>query len=483
MPIQGVIHRALRFVGPDDVDKTGAHPMAPPEARQDEDMSDAGREVAEADPYHMIIYFAVFVGMVVTVCCCCGIHAYRERRKRDETVQRLASKRVVAGVSAIEKPPEGHEEEEEDGLQEILTNQFNVFLIFLPLGWASHLFHWGPIPTFLLNLLAMLPLANLMGMATEELACHTGQTIGGLLNATFGNMVELIVVVQSLREGLIAVTKGTLLGSVLANMLLVLGMSFFFGGLWGNSGGVTDFSQIAKNRIQTFNGPQAMIQAQLLLFSSFIISTPAFFQRAYKIQPAHTLQFSRVGSIFALFGYIIFMIFQLYTHKPLSVDEEEAPTISAKTATGLLVIATVLVAVTSEFLVHATEGFTHAMGFSQTFVGVVLIPIIGNACEHSTAVIVALKDKLDLSIGIALGSTIQIALLVTPFAVLVGWGLDQPMDLNFHRVNSWALLLSSLLVVCVLVTGTSNWLNGFVLITSYCVLAILYFLSPDDALV
>merc|ERR1719460_2712741 len=186
------------------------------------------------------------------------------------------------------------------------------------------------------------------------------------------------------------------------------------------------------------------------------------------------------------------MIFQLYTHADLlkasenecgeDDEEEELPCISVPVAVTLLTVSTAMVAISSEFLVHWIDGFAHEMGFSQTFIGVVLLPIIGNACEHSTAIVVALKDKVTLLISIAIGSTIQVSLFVVPFAVIVGWILDKPMSLDFHRVNSWALVLSSLLVMSVLVVGKSTWMNGFVLITAYAVLAFLYFLSPDDAL-
>jgi len=169
-------------------------------------------------------------------------------------------------------------------------------------------------------------------------------------------------------------------------------------------------------------------------------------------------------------------------HSLQESEEEEEPRVSAALATFMLFVATMLVCFTSECLVHAIEGFTAECGFSKTFVGVVLLPIAGNACEHATAIIVAMKDKVTLSIGIALGSTIQVSLLVVPFSVLVGWLLDQPMDLYFQRVNSWALVLSALLVICVLVTGKSNWMNGAVLIAAYCVLATLYFFSPDSSL-
>jgi len=406
-----------------------------------------------------------------------------------DKLKKVMSNRRNLGVPDSENPAEIHEVHEElteHGLQSLLFTKMNLMLIFVPLGFMAHFLHWGSTAVFVLNMFAMLPLAGLMGVATEELACHTGQTIGGLLNATFGNAVELIFVVQSLRSGLVMVTKGTLLGSILANELLVLGMALFFGGLFDKETGGLCF-----NKQQTFSFTSAMIQAQMLIFSSFIIVMPSMFEKSYNIEKEHVLHLSRMGSVFALIGYCVFMVFQLYTHADLlrasesigeEDEDEEHASVSVPVAAGLLTVATLLVAICSEFLVHGIDGFAHAMGFSQTFIGVILLPIIGNACEHSTAVIVAMKDKVTLSIGIAIGSTIQVSLFVVPFAVIVGWMLDEPMDLNFHRVNSWALILSALLVVSVLVVGKSTWMNGFVLMSAYGILSFLYFLSPDDAL-
>jgi Ca2+:H+ antiporter len=326
----------------------------------------------------------------------------------------------------------------------------------------------------------MLPLANIMGVATEELAIHTGQTVGGLLNATFGNAVELILVIQSLRKGMLTITKGTLLGSILANMLLVLGMAFLFGGLFNSEGG----GGIVKNKEQSYTVKTAMVQAQLLLFCSFTIAMPSMFAEVHHVTPEHVVWISRAASFFVLLTYAVFLLFQLYTHAHSFGGageelEEEEPQIGVGSALALLVGATCLVAVSSEFLVHAIESFTASTGFSEAFIGVILLPIVGNACEHSTAVVVALKDKMDLAIGIALGSTIQIALFVVPFAVLFGWAIDQPMTLNFEEINAWSLMLSSLLVVSVLVTGHSHWFNGFLLITAYSTLAVLFFFAPD----
>merc|ERR1719160_431147 len=219
----------------------------------------------------------------------------------------------------------------------------------------SHFMHWSDTWSFLLNLIAMLPLANIMGVATEELAIHTGQTLGGLLNATFGNAVELIVVIQSLRKGLLIITKGTLLGSILANMLLVLGMAFFFGGLFG-----ADDGKLQKNKEQSYTAKTAMVQAQLLLFCSFTIAMPSMFAEAHNVTADHVVWISRAASFFVLMTYCVFLFFQLYTHaQSFSADgeqlEDEEAQIGVASAMGLLVGATCLVAVSSEFLVHAIE--------------------------------------------------------------------------------------------------------------------------------
>jgi len=468
-------------------------------AKPKEDVSTAGKEVVEDDDdFHLIFFGFMFF---IPLLCLLGIvgswassrihvHVLKDDIKGAMKLERkataLGSSADEAGTERCQSVAEMHLELEEHGLGSLLFVKMNLMLIFVPLGFAAHFLHWGATTCFVLNMLGMLPLAGLMGVATEELACHTGQTIGGLLNATFGNAVELIFVVQSLRNGLVSVTKGTLLGSILANELLVLGMALLFGGLFDKKGG------LVLNKQQSFSYVSAMIQAQMLLFSSFIIVMPSMFEKAYNIEPIHVLHLSRMGSVFAMLGYVVFMIFQLYTHADMlkasedacgeDYEEEELPCISVPVAVTLLTVSTAMVAISSEFLVHGIDGFAKEMGFSQTFIGVVLLPIVGNACEHSTAVLVAMKDKVTLAIGIAIGSTIQVALFVTPFAVIVGWILDQPMDLNFHRVNSWALVLSSLLIMAVLVVGKSTWMNGVVLIAAYSVLAFLYFLSPDDAL-
>jgi len=452
---------------------------------KDEDVSGVGHQVIVEDSAGLVMWVGVLFLPLVAIVVAVGAWAISRARdisraKENKGEEELEMGKAKTIVQEVKEPS--------TGLKALLFTKMNIMLIFVPLGFLAHFLHWSDSLAFFINCLSMLPLAALMGIATEELACHTGQTIGGLLNATFGNAVELIFVVQSLRKGLITITKGTLLGSILANELLVLGMALLFGGLFDKEG------RLVKDKQQKFSYESAMIQSQLLLFSSFMVVMPSMFEKSYRIEPVHVLHLSRMGSVFAMIGYGIFMVFQLYTHAGLlrqlehhereedEEDEEDHATISVRVAVALLTVSTLAVAIVSEFLVHSIDGFAHELGLSQTFIGVVLLPIIGNACEHSTAIIVALKDKVTLSISIAIGSTIQVSLFVVPFAVIVGWILDKPMSLDFHRVNSWALVLSSLLVMSVLVVGKSTWMNGFVLITAYAVLAFLYFLSPDDAL-
>lgn len=366
------------------------------------------------------------------------------------------------------------------GITEILLQWFNILVLLMVPGIMAAHYNWGATTVFVLNALAVLPLANMMGEATEELACHTGEALGGLLQATFGNAVELIVVVQSLRRGLLAVTKGSLVGSILANELLVLGASLFYGGLFEKHGPW----QIAVGKTQKFNKASAMVQAQLLFLAAFVVCIPSIFEQSTKVSDDDFLHISRAGSVCILMGYISYLTFQLYTHRTLGntvATDAEEPRISAFEAVFVLLLATVLVAVASEYITGAIEGFAKQMQLSETFVGVVLIPILGGACENAAAVKVAIKDKLDLSISIALGSAIQIALFVMPFAVVVGWLLGQPMDWSFSTVNAWALMFSALLVLCVTVTGESYWFNGLVLLIAYVILALLYFFAPNDS--
>eukprot|EP00434_Breviolum_minutum_P029604 symbB.v1.2.026175.t1/scaffold2593.1/size75360/8 len=330
-------------------------------------------------------------------------------------------------------------------------------LVFTPLGLASQSLGWGQVATFGLCFLAIIPLAKLLGEATEQLSCSVGQTLGGLLNATFGNAVEMIISVFALREGLTEVVKGSLVGSIISNLLLVLGMCFFCGGL--------------NYQTQRFNANGARTQYSLLLLAILALVIPTVVLLT-GVRPESELLISRGCAIVLAVLYLCYLIFQLVTHKEEfaaaetetdAEEEQEEASLSPGTALVLLVVATLLVAPLSEALtgrLGSVEGVTKTLNISDAFVGVVLLPIVGNAAEHLTAVTVATKDKMDLSLGVALGSSTQIALFVVPFTVIVGWFLGVPMDLNFRSLDVSILLLTVLIVGSTIVDGESNWLEG-----------------------
>eukprot|EP00124_Ichthyophonus_hoferi_P001017 Ihof_evm12s45 gene=Ihof_evmTU12s45 len=344
------------------------------------------------------------------------------------------------------------------GLKNIIMDQWytNILLLVLPVAIASEYVGWSKTIVFVLNLIAIIPLAGLLGSATEELALRMGDLVGGLLNATFGNAVELIVSIAALQKGLITVVQGSLLGSILSNLLLVLGMSFFFGGI--------------KNMPeQSFNLAGASSFSSLLLLSLIGLCVPAAFhfvlspeEQAQKY-PEDELMVSRIIAVILGFMYLMYLFFQLKTHSTFFVSEEdedaepEEPILSLGAALTMLAVVTISVAVCSEYLTGSIEGMSQHM--SPTFIGVILLPIVGNAAEHLTAVTVACKDKMDLAIGVAVGSSTQIALFVIPLITLVGWAIDQPMALNFHMFNTVILLVTVLIVNLTLTDGKSNYLE------------------------
>jgi len=381
----------------------------------------------------------------------------------------------------------------------VILDFVNVLLLAWPLGCASYFLEWGEIWTFWLNFLAMIPLAKILGDATEELAAGLhNDTVGGLLNATFGNAVEMILTVQTLRAGQLAVVKGTLLGSVLSNLLLVLGMSFFVGGLTRVEG------MPLRGKEQHFNTQAALVNMTMLFLATAALALPAVFFATTKSiewegEDRHPdqdvldtyiagtspmlLSISRWCSVYILSAYVAFLIFQLYTHADLfkgeEDDDDEEPQISPWVATVLLCVTTIFVAVSSEFLVDSIDGIVEKWEMSNAFIGVVLLPIVGNACEHAGAVRMAMNEKVDITIGIAVGSSTQISLFVVPFSVLMGWALGQPMDLNFGALETTVLVFSVLITFSIISDGSSNWLEGFMLMIAYAVVGTLFWFSPD----
>eukprot|EP00931_Biecheleriopsis_adriatica_P004008 TRINITY_DN105743_c0_g1_i1.p1 TRINITY_DN105743_c0_g1~~TRINITY_DN105743_c0_g1_i1.p1 ORF type:complete len:422 (-),score=69.98 TRINITY_DN105743_c0_g1_i1:34-1299(-) len=350
----------------------------------------------------------------------------------------------------------------------MLCQWINILLVFVPLGIVSHYQEWGALTVFGCNFMAIVPLAGILGGATEVLAVHTGQMIGGLLNATFGNAVEMIVTVNAIKAGLVAVVQGSLIGSILSNMLLVLGMAFFAAGL--------------VQKESKFNATGASANMVCLSLGAVALALPTVYHHIEGITEGDVLDVSRISSAVIATVYILFLVFQLGTHAEMFVggeEEEEEASMSIVTSATMLLAATCCVAFCSEFLVDSIEGVTEEYGLPEAFIGVILLPIVGNAAEHATAVTVAVKGKMDLAMGVAVGSSTQIALLVVPFSVIVGWTFDVPMSLDFRIFDSSVMMLSVFVVNSALKDGTSNWLEGAILMAIYVLVAIICWFIPE----
>lgn len=325
--------------------------------------------------------------------------------------------------------------------------------------------HFSPTLMFILAALAIVPLAGLMGEATEEIAFYTGPRIGGFLNATFGNATELIISFFALKAGLFDVVKASIAGSVLGNILMVLGLSMLAGGI--------------KYKTQTFNKQSIEVSSSMLLFAVIGLTVPAIFTYTLPQELLNT-QYEGLSVIVAvvMFGiYLLSLYFSFYTHKDIyhvKHEEEGEAKWSLKKAIMVLVGATVLIGVESEFFVSAVEPMTQAVGLSEFFVGIILVPIIGNAAEHSTAVVMAMKNKMDVAVEIALGSSLQIILFVTPILIFLSL-LFTPMSIVFNLFELVALIAAVLIANRVSSDGESNWLEGVQLLAVYLIMAVAFF--------
>eukprot|EP00930_Biecheleria_cincta_P009413 TRINITY_DN11115_c1_g1_i1.p1 TRINITY_DN11115_c1_g1~~TRINITY_DN11115_c1_g1_i1.p1 ORF type:complete len:398 (+),score=72.99 TRINITY_DN11115_c1_g1_i1:80-1273(+) len=364
---------------------------------------------------------------------------------------------------------------EKKALGAIFCSPLMLLLIFVPLGILAPQMGLNDCFVFCFNFLAIVPLAGVLGASTESLAVHTGQMIGGLLNATFGNAVEMIMCIQAVKAGLIQVVQGNLLGSVLSNMLLVLGMAIFAAG--------------TKFQNQKFNAEGAAANMTCQIVASISVCFPTLYAGVSGTHTEGILIISRISALALSLVYFMFLYFQLITHASLFVDEapegegepeEEEAFLSPVGSCSLLMACTLIVAACSEGLVDSIEGVSDDFGLPKAFIGVILLPIVGNAAEHATAVTSAYKGKLDLAIGVAVGSSTQIALFVVPVAVLAGWAYDTPMSLNFRMFDTACQMLSVFLVSQVLQHGYTNWLHGAMLMTTYCLIAIMSWFIPES---
>ncbi len=376
---------------------------------------------------------------------------------------------------------------------------FFGFLIFIPISVLGHFLDWGALPIFITACLAVLPLAGWMGAATEEIAVVAGPSIGGLLNATFGNATELIVALVALNAGLVNVVKASITGSIIGNLLLVTGFAMLLGGI--------------RYKEQTFQSVVARVNASSMNLAVIALLLPTAMQYTSSGIDEDTIQkLSIAVAIVLILVYGLTLLFSMGTHAYLydvgmvDTEAEEPDTASLQSAQlddrepandqppaaaeqaghnvnlplwiGVLLAATLLVAIESELLVGSLEEATARLGLTELFTGVILLPIIGNAAEHATAITVAIKNKMDLSLSVAVGSSLQIALFVAPVLVLAGWAMGQPMDLDFNPFELVAVAVAVLIANSISGDGKSNWLEGTLLLAAYTVLGLAFFFHP-----
>jgi Ca2+:H+ antiporter len=337
-------------------------------------------------------------------------------------------------------------------------------LVLVPVSVALKLAGGPDLAIFVTSAAAILPLAGLIGRSTEQLALHTGPRVGGLINATFGNVTELIIAVFLILEDKIEIVKASLTGSILGNLLLVLGVSFFVGGL--------------RHKEQHYNAHAASVHSTSLVLAVTGLLMPALF--ALGSHGETVVQREVVSGTVAavLIGlYLAALAFMLITHEHLfrTPEEGEAPVWSRRRAVVMLLVATAFVALESEFLVGSLEPALADIGLSEFFVGLILIPIVGNAAEHSSAVLFAVRNKLDVTLEIAIGSSTQIALFVAPALVFISLAVGHPMDFVFSTFEVAAVALSTVLVFMISSDGRSNWLEGAQLVGAYLIMAVSFF--------
>ncbi|EXC01438.1 Vacuolar cation/proton exchanger 3 [Morus notabilis] len=359
-------------------------------------------------------------------------------------------------------------------LQEvILGTKLAILFPAIPLAIAADFYHFGRPWIFALSLLGLTPLAERVSFLTEQIAYFTGPTVGGLLNATCGNATELIIALFALHQKKIDVVKYSLLGSIISNLLLVLGTSLLCGGL----------ANLKKE--QRYDRKQADVNALLLLLGLLCHMLPMMLKFAATpgIYVAnYTLQLSRASSIFMLVAYVAYIFFQLKTHRQLfdaqeEDEEEEKAAIGFWSAFSWLVGMTIIIALLSEYVVGTIEAASSSWGISVSFISIILLPIVGNAAEHAGSIIFALKNKLDISLGVALGSATQISMFVVPLSVIVAWIMHVPMDLDFSLLETGSLAFTIIITAFTLQDGTSHYLKGMVLFMCYLIIAACFFVQ------
>lgn len=392
------------------------------------------------------------------------------------------------------------------GLRAIFMSPFSLLLACVPLCVVSSQLKWGDTLTFTFSFLSLLPLAKILGDATEELAAAIhNDAVAGILNATFGNLIEMLITISSLRnqdmeyKARTTLVKSTLLGSILSNLLLVMGMAFFAGGLkkpskvvaTGDASADAREAQryLATEKEQAFATKGTNVSFGMLIFCCMTFALPSIFAvTAPEDKYPRVLKVSQIGAGLVITSYIAFLVFQLFSHRHTlekeeqdiagDTEDEEEASLSIPVSLCLMVFVTIVTDKVSDKLCEALTGFTTAVGMPMGFLGVIVLPIAGNACEHLSAVRFAMVDKVGLAVGIAVGSATQVALFVVPFAVIVGVFLDVPMDLNFGSINTAVIFMSVLLVLTLMLDGRGHWLKGYIMMLAYVFIGTLYWFLP-----
>ena len=381
-----------------------------------------------------------------------------------------------------------------------------VLLLVAPLAIIAEVADWGAFWVFLFSALAVVPLAGFIGGATEVLASHTGPRLGGLINATLGNAAELIITVVALREGLFELVLASITGSILGNVLLVFGMAILLGGL--------------RNGIQTFNRRHALTNAILLVLAVITLVIPSLLSASIGDEHSVKVEVLSLGVATVMITlYILGIVFTFkmkpeelpngilhtgplaggpqHETNPEAVSKETSlakqisapsshlvtsglthPKWSVRTALVILAISTAGVAYLSELLVGSVEPLVANLGISEFFLGIILIPIVGNVAEHLVAVKVAIQNQMDLSVEIVMASSLQIALFVAPVLVFIGLLMGQPLHLVFNQFELLALIVGVLIAALTAADGEANWLEGAELLAVYLILALAFFLLP-----
>jgi Ca2+:H+ antiporter len=354
----------------------------------------------------------------------------------------------------------------------------NLLLIFVPVALIGRASGWNPIAVFITSSLAIIPLASLIGVATEALAAKLGPTAGGLINATLGNAAELIITIFALREGLIELVKASLIGSVIGNLLLVAGLSLLLGGM--------------RNGVQRFDRRTAGVSTTLVIMAFLALAIPSAFDApilAGDSDPVFREQlFSEGIAVVMIVLYGLYIAFTLRAPERTpdarlaeAAHETHADEMSTGRALIILALATLGIVFMSETLVGTVEPVGLSLGLSEFFIGIIIVPLVGNVAEHLVAVQVAYKNRMDLSMGISLGSSLQIALFVAPVLVFISLLFENKLFLVFNSYELLALATASIVTVLVAQDGESNWLEGAMLLALYVILALAFLVLPANA--